>query len=138
MTEKKTAETPAVRLALSFHDVLALKAGMDVLTTDRRRGEISAPDATPDQLDALITRLQPVVERESPATVALTPAEAAVLAHYVERAMRLRGYVVGRPEANEWFTRLYRKLKAASRGEPGTRGPSWRRLFKRLFGPREE
>ncbi len=121
-------EAQALPVPLTYHDVLALKAGLDVLASEHRRKDISAPRATLDHLADLLARLQPLVEQEEPTTITLTPAEAATLAYYVEQAMRLRGYVVGRPEANEWFVRLYRKLKAVSRGTSPPGASRWGRL----------
>ncbi|GEM_PF-5912165 len=118
-------------LVLTEHDVQALKAGLEVVESEHRRGRVSAPGATARQLEVLLERLGPIVEAEQAATVTLSSCEAAVLAYYVERAMRLRGYVVGRPQANEWFVRLYRKLRAVARGEAPSRTPRWRRWVAR-------
>ncbi|MDQ7028842.1 MAG: hypothetical protein Q9O62_03245 [Ardenticatenia bacterium] len=119
------------RVRLTEQDVLALKAGLEVLEGECRRGDISAPGAAAYHVEVLLGRLRPLVEAERATTVTLTRSEAAVLAYYVERAMRLRGYVVGRPQANEWFVGLYRKLRAVAQGRATDIVPRWRRWVKR-------
>lgn len=109
------------QIELSTDDLLALKAALEIAEGELRRGEAPTAGEAPEVLAPLVARASGWVEGGVPLRAALSRREAALLAHYVGAALRLRGYVVGRPEANQRFVDLYRALKALTGGKPGLR-----------------
>ncbi|MCZ7569642.1 MAG: hypothetical protein M5U01_13825 [Ardenticatenaceae bacterium] len=125
-----TAHPTTVKLGAD--DLLALKAALDVAATELRRGQPPSAAMSPEALAPLVARATAWVEAPPPVRATLTRDEAEVLAHYATAALRLRGYVVGRPEANQRFLDLYRTLARAARGERGW----WEKLLNLLGGRR--
>lgn len=122
----------ATTVKLTAADLEALKAALDVAETELRRGQPPSGPLAPEALALLVERGSAWVGAPAPVHATLTRHEAEALAHYATAAMRLRGYVVGRPEANQRFLDLYRTLARAARGERGW----WERLRSVLAGRR--
>lgn len=120
-----------VRLRFDADDLLALKGALDVLQGELKQGALSVHGAERAWLEAEAMRVAALVEAEAPQTVEWSRRAVWLWLHYADRALRLRGYVVGRPEANERFVRLYRKLKAAD-----ARADGWMGRVRRFLGRR--
>lgn len=108
-----------VRVQFDADDVLALKGALDVLQSELKTGALSVHGVEREWLQAQAEEVAALVEKGAPQRVEWSRRAVWLWLHYADRALRLRGYVVGRPEANERFVRLYRKLKAAERQTDG-------------------
>lgn len=120
-------------LTLTPTDQLALKAALERAAHDARHGTLSVEGATVAEVRAVVAHCGGWADGPAPRRVTAPRRHLAILAAYVADAMRLRGYVVGRPEANAHFVACYRRLTAAARGEGGWRG-RLRRLLRRGRG----
>jgi hypothetical protein len=118
-----------IAITLTHEDQLALKAALEVLLGDVRRGRVSIEEGEQAELAALLARVGGWEDGPTPRRERATRREYALLAAYVAAAMRLRGYVVGRPQANAYFVGCYRKLRAAAEGER-----SWWGRLRAWFG----
>lgn len=101
--------------------LLALKGALEIAESELRRRRPPSAPIEPERLARLVDRAAGWVTADAPVRAELTRGEAEVLAHYTNVALRLRGYVVGRPEANQRYVDLYRLLTATAQGRRGWR-----------------